>query len=313
MMTSLSMAQTHEEGDHSHNPYADPTVGPLIQPAADDFIGDPGSIGAEKAAGDKGLATFFEVTSNQKTGLLTPFYRFSSALAFKVRVPLIIDKTQTSWDGERSTSGLGDIAIDAEYSRPAGPGAEWRLQGSVKLPTGDHEKMVDLDGVEQVVPLGTGSMDILARGQYAKSGVNLDWVASALYRKNDSSETVNDYGTYTATSKITNGDQVVFSGFARRRANDSWWLHLGASMVKFSDGTFDVEYSAVHDDTSSDLLQSGTLFDLYPGVSYALGKLNPYLGARIPIGTSYDDEFANTKRDTAFIFQFTYNPTKMGG
>ncbi len=39
--------------------------------------------------------------------------------------------------------------------------------------------------------------------------------------------------------------------------------------------------------------------------------VTPYLGARIPVGTSYDNEFLAESRDTAFIFQLTYRPFKM--
>ena len=306
------VAQTHNEEDHSHNPYADPTVGPLVLPTAGEYLDGDTAVGGDKSAGDKGLATFVEVTSNQKTGLLTPYYRFSPALAFKARVPLILGKTQQSYDGERTARGLGDIAIDGEYTRAAGPGAEWRFQASVKLPTGDHEKMVDLNGVEQVVPLGTGSMDILARGLYAKTDVNYDWIASLIFRKNDSTENVVDYGTYQITTNNTNGNQVVLSSFARRRAKEQWWLHCGVSIVKFFDGASKTTYTDGTPDSGYDLLQSGTLIDIYPGVGYAMSRLSPFVGLRIPVKTSYDDTFASTDRDMAFILQFTYNPDKMG-
>ncbi len=313
-LTSVVIAQYDE--DHSHNPYEDPTVGPLILPTSGEFVGSDSDGTVEKAAGDKGLATFIEVTSKQKTGLLTPFYRFSPSLAMKARIPLIYQKT-LNFDDNYSTSGLGDVSIDGEYSRPAGPGAVWRFQASVKLPTGDNEKVVEYNGIENTIPLGTGSLDVLARGQYAMTTPEYDWVASVLFRKNDSSEIVRNWnpGTdtaYTQTSTTTNGNQFAMSGFARRRANEQWWLHLGVSVVKFFDGSTETTYTNEYDDFAGDLVQAGTLVDLYPGISYALSSWSPFLGVRIPVKTSYDDEFANTTRDMAFIFQFSYNPTKMG-
>lgn len=63
--------------------------------------------------------------------------------------------------------------------------------------------------------------------------------------------------------------------------------------------------------SSNDLLQKSTLLDLYPGVSYKFGPITPYLGARIPISTNYDDELQLEERDTVYIFQLTYRPFKM--
>ena len=313
-LTSVAFAQYDE--DHSHNPYADPTVGPLILPTSGDFVESGIDGSTEKAAGDKGLATFIEMTSRQKTGLLTPFYRFSPSLALKARIPMIFQKS-LGFNEDISTSGLGDVSLDGEYTRQAGAGAAWRFQATVKLPTGDDENTVEFENFDYDVPLGTGTMDILARGQYAKSTPDYDWVASVLFRKNDSSEVatlVTPYvgSTYTQTTTTTNGNQFAMSGFARRRANEKWWLHLGVSVVKFFDGSTETTYTNDYEDSENDLAQAGTLIDLYPGISYALSSWSPFLGVRIPVQTSYDDEFASTSRDMAFIFQFSYNPGKMG-
>ncbi len=57
--------------------------------------------------------------------------------------------------------------------------------------------------------------------------------------------------------------------------------------------------------------EKSTLLDLYPGVSYAVGAITPYLGARIPLSTSYDNELLKEERDTVYVFQLTYRPLAM--
>jgi len=313
LLAPATFAQEGEEG-HSHDPYLDPTVGPVVLPAVDDFVAadKAGVGGGADTAAKTGVSGYVEVGSDQKTGLLTPFYHVNPNLTLKARVPLIFNRTMYYFGAEPSASGLGDVSVDAQYERVAGPGAVWRVMASVKLPTGDEEKMVEEGGVEYNVPLGTGTTDILARGQYAKSTPDFGWVASLLFRKNSGLETINDFGTYTVTSTNTTGNQLVGAFFARKRLSPSWWGHLGLSVNKLGDGTLTNEYSNGAATDEFDLETAGTLVDLYPGVSYALGALQPFVGARIPVSTSYDNEFASTERDAAFIFQFSYNPDRMG-
>lgn len=308
-----AQAQEGEEG-HSHDPYQDPTLAPVVLPAADDFVAadKAGGLAGGDAAAKVGVSGYVEVSTDQKSGLLTPFYRLNPNLSLKARVPLIFDRTMHFFGTDASASGLGDVSVDAQYERAAGPGAVWRVMASVKLPTGDDENVEEVDGFEYGVPLGTGTTDILARGQYAKSTPELGWVAGLLFRKNGGLESVYDYGAFQATTTATSGNQIIGSFFARKRVSPQWWLHLGASVAMLGDGTSKTEYSDSTPTDEFDLETAGTLMDLYPGISYALGSLQPFLGARIPISTSYDNEFASTDRDAAFIFQFSYNPDRLG-
>ena len=313
MVASTAMAQ--EESHHSANIY-DTTVAPLIFPTVDDYATFDGAEapGADKVIGGAGISTYVDVSEEMKAGVLTPFYRYSPMLAFKAHVPIIWDRTLTYFDQEVSGGGLGDITLDAEYTKILGtPGTHLRFSGSVKLPTGDEEKTVEGDdGLEYGVPLGTGTTDFVLKGQYARSTREMGLVAGLLYRKNSPYESVQDWGGGDIqTTKTTSASQFIASAFARKRVGEKWWAHLGLTGVMLGDGKKETEYSDGTPTFDWGANMGGTLLDIYPGVSYALGKLNPYLGMRIPVATSYDNEFRDDERDISFVFQFSYRPESL--
>jgi hypothetical protein len=296
------------EGEGGGDPYLDPTMAPLIVPAADEFAPAPDAA-ADKSLTGAGVGGYFEVTGDQKAGLLTPSYRFSPAFVLKARVPLIFERTLQYWAEEASAGGLGDVVLDAEYARPlSAPGSVVRLQLSAKLPTGDEEKM---DGV-YAVPLGTGTLDLIGRAQYARSTPTHGLLASLLYRKNTPNETITDLGGGdTRTFEVTGADQIVATVFGRKLVGAKWWLNLGLGATLLGDGKSKTTWSDGTPGTESDLGMGGTLVDLYPGVGYALGSLSPFLGLRVPVVTDYDNEFADDERDVAVVFQFSWRPTRL--
>ncbi len=313
VVSGSALAQTagefSQDGDDDAQAF-DITVAPLIIPTADDFAA-PQDQGTAAAAGQMGISAYVDVTSDISSGVLTPFYRVSRALAFKAHVPLIFNSTRHYFGFDAEASGIGDITLDAEYTKRMKRG-ELRFQGSVKLPTGDETKTdTDEFDTEWPVPLGTGGTDLLVRGQYAWSSVNTGIIASALYRLNSSNEIVTDFGLSTLTSDVTNGNLGVASLFARRRMGGKWWLNLGASTMITGEGTVETSWSDGTPGGEVSLDQGGTLVDLFPGISYDLGVIKPFVGARVPVVTSYDNEFRDDNRDTAFILQISYRPSSL--
>jgi hypothetical protein len=311
--TAVAQEEFHED---AHDPLADPVVAPMIVPTIDDFAPAPSGTnvaGEPVAPATVGLNSYIEVGSNMKAGLLTPFYRFSPQFALKARVPLIFERKMNFFGSEATASGLGDVSLDAEYTKAlSSPGTLFRLQLTAKLPTGDDEKMAEDEfGNEYNIPLGTGTLDYIARAQYAKSAPASGWLASLVYRKNSGNESTFDNGSNVVTTTVTAADQVSAAFFGRKLVSGKWWLHLGAAATMIGDGTSKTENSDGTPGSEFDILSKGTLLDLYPGVSYALGAFQPFLGVRLPVVTSYDNEFANDERDLAVIFQFSYSPTKL--
>lgn len=306
------------EDEHSHDVYLDPTVAPLVVPTVEDFTSELSETdSADKSIlANSGVSSYFEVGSTQKIGLLTPYYRYSKALAFKVRLPLIWNRTLDYGTEERSASGLGDITLESEYSRFM---HAWngllRMQLSLKLPTGNDEPD-EVDNFYEPA-LGTGTLDVIARGIFSRATPTYGYVASLLYRQNSSSEEsyTNDYGAgpITDTYTYTQASQIVASAFYRYLLQPRVWLHVGASVLLLGDGEEKYTSTGPTPPSTTSLNQGGTLIDIYPGISYQMGPINPFIGVRIPVSTSYDNEFAGTDRDMAFIVQFTYQPDKIGG
>lgn len=319
VVVTFSSSQVLAQYDNEEaNHLEDYSSTPLIQPTIEDFAPAPEPMvdanGNPVAEGPIGVTGYFEVSEQQKVFNITPGYRFTPKFQLKARFPIILERTRTYWDGEESASGLGDIGLDGEFTHQFNsPSKLLRFQGTVKFPTGDNEKIVGDDDVR--IPLGTGSLDMMLRGQYTQSDTKYGILASAMFRINATGETVyetvyGDGSTSLETINKSNGNEFVASVFGRYVVGNGIWLNLGASLMMTGNGDSDLQFGD-SDPTNSELIQKSTLLDIYPGVSYQFGPVTPYLGARIPVGTSYDNEFLKESRDTAFIFQLTYRPFKM--
>lgn len=313
-LAATASAQTYEQGEQPH-PQHDPAVAPLVMSFADDFA--PPADDRPTAAGPS-VGAYVEVSDQERMALLSPAYSFTPSLRATVRIPWITERKRVYFDHEATASGLGDISVDVEYTRDLAPGRQLRLLGSVKLPTGDQDKQDD----GYAVPLGTGSTDFLGRVNYSQSTYRTGLVLSAMYRVNGEGETVEEWvyddpsWNFTTTTRTTLGDQLVLSAFGRYRLADRWWLNLGVSMLKVGDGH--EEWVSEYADGSGpfdgeyDLEQKGTLIDLFPGIAVEVGPLTPYLGVRVPVSTSWDNEFLIDDRDTAVVFQVSYRPERLG-
>ncbi len=320
LMTALgTVALAQNDEDHQVEDYSST---PLVQPTIEDFAPIPESDiredGKPVAEAPMGINGYFEVSEQQKVFSLTPSYRFSEKFALKARFPYIIERKRNYFGGEASASGLGDIGLDGEYThRFNSPSKLLRLQATVKLPTGNNENIEGDDEVK--VPLGTGSVDLMLRAQFTRSTKKSGFLAAALFRKNTSGESVFqstwwDGTVQTQTITTTNGNEFVASAFGRYVVGSGIWLNLGASLMMTGNGEMESHTTDTGGgdwSNSDELFQKSTLLDLFPGVSYKFGPITPYLGARIPLSTSYDNDFLLEERDTVFIFQLTYRPLAM--
>jgi hypothetical protein len=321
-LVALLVTAAQAQEPHYHEGDAalafDPAVAPQIVPTVDDFLPPPATDPSKDAgASPLALGAFVDVSSDLTMFNFAPWYTFAERFRLKVHVPWIFQRKLEYMDFmtgdpvDATASGLGDITVDAGYThRFASPGQVLRVQASVKLPTGDDEAR---DG-DYAVPLGTGSTDFMGRVQYAFTGERSGLVATALYRRNTEAESISQGFGMTTITQTTNGDQFAAAAFGRRQAGDRIWLHLGASLMLTGDGEVEEEFrydDADPDFSSYSLGQKSTLVDLFPGVSYSLGKITPYLGVRIPVVTSYDLDGVDESRDLAVNLQVSYRPERL--
>lgn len=314
---------------HYHNDLDDSIITtPLIVPTVEDFT--PPVVDQVDAQGNVlevvpvGVGGYFELSEHNKIFNITPRYRFNESWKVKLRLPWIAQRKVERMGEDVTTSGIGDISIDGVYTHVFDqPGRTLRLTGSVKLPTGDAENVeeFDINGISNTanMPLGTGSVDFTLRGQYSLSRPTSGLVGSFMVRKNTEGERqyTQDFNgnITTTTTKTTAGTQFSAALFGRKLVSPKIWLNLGASIMFTGDGDQD------HLETYSDgtnpwsyeakVPSKSTLIDLYPGISYDMGIVTPFVGVRIPISTSYDADNMDEDRDTVFLFQISYNPLKM--
>ncbi len=270
-------SQVMAQESHEDPIVEDYTTTPLVQPTFEDFAPLPveqvSPDGKALEPAPMGVNGYFEVSDKQKVFSLTPRYSFNNKWTIKARLPWIIEQTRTYWNGDVSTSGIGDIALEGEYTHQFKSASQlMRLQASVKMPTGNAEKEVEDNGQMVKVPLGSGSWDILLRGLYTRSTTKYGLLASAMFRKNGSGETVYQTETLpgmydTDTITTTMGSQFVASVFGRHVVGKGIWLNLGASLMMTGNGDQKMvtEYAGGGDnwEIEGDLNYKSTLFDRY--------------------------------------------------
>lgn len=303
----------------------DPSFRAVMVPSGDELTPDPTAEDlpaderVEKAGtgfAGPGVESYFEVAQHQKCWILGPYYQASERLRFKARLPLIFARTLTYYDAEPSASGLGDLNLQINYGWPARRDA-MRLQArlDVIIPTGDSDH---LEG-DHLVPLGTGAWGFSFGGQVQRKFARAGWLASAAVRKNTPhAVTVQhiqaDTVLATTANDITNAASLAVSAFGWRSLTNRLAAHLGASLLVVGDGkTAWSQRDAAGVVTGGEYGngQGMVILDLYPGLTYRLGRLDPFLGVRVPIVSSYDAERDREDRDLAVILQFSYNPGRM--
>jgi hypothetical protein len=296
-----------------------PPVGELMPPSADvpgeEGLDATGESAVETGRPGIGVESLFEVSSHQKSFVLGPYYRFGKRVWLKARLPIIFERTMTYFDAKPSASGLGDLSLQVDYAWPMHANTHLRTRLDVAVPTGDSEKT---DG-QYLVPLGTGAWGFSLGGQYSRQTSRSGYLANLAVRMNTANSVTVQYVNASAvlatiTNDITNAPSLALSLFGWRSLTPKLAVHVGASMLAVGDGeTKFSRQDAAGPATAGSYGngQSMVVLDLYPGVTYKLGPLNPFLGVRVPVVSSYDVERDREDRDLAVILQFTYQPGRM--
>lgn len=293
----------------------DPTITPTTVPSTNDFQTNcNGHLRGEGFMSNFGVNTSFEVSSKHKNWVVAPFYNVTSNLCVEVRLPYILRRTMEYYDHNATAGGIGDVSFDAGYTWPfADSGNVFHTRLYVKLPTGDSEAE---DG-GYLVPLGTGSLDLLISSRFVKDTYSYSLLGNVLFRKNGvSKKTVQVVDSsdpshvVTTDYDITNGDMLCFSTFGRLLMSPRWevWLGAGAMIVRSGETKFttiDPQVGTPEEGRFSNE-QGMTLLDLYPGFTYSLGVVRPYFGLKIPVVSSYEGEEERESRDLVFILQLSY-------
>lgn len=302
----------HDQADAT---IGDPGMGLLVQPEIDEFGSEDEETADTGGPAQVSVSAYTEVSSKMSVISIAPTYKFGDKASARLRVPWVLSRTVVYQSYEASASGFGDISLEGNlFHRFTFHNAKHRIKatGVLKLPTGDNEKFDENEGqfgliTRYPVPLGSGSVDLTARVQYTADAKETGLLATMLYRLNTSSEIIRETSFSTQTIKQTDGNQFMSGLFARRQVGDKVWAHFGATLILTGVGEY--EDSAVQG--TSSLEQGSTLIDVYPGVSYELGLVTPYLGIRLPVVSNFYTNSEVESRDFAVVLQVSYNPGRL--
>ena len=133
------------------------------------------------------LAPEMEFSSGRQTVKIPFAYPFGN-LTVAANLPLQ-RITVTSNDKSKSAIGLGDAAVSGAYKSYLPEGFNgWSLDYAgdltIKLPTGDKDKTVKIDGIAYSTAMGSGSWDFTAAGNALLTKADREIMADVKYRLN---------------------------------------------------------------------------------------------------------------------------------
>ncbi|MCF7793291.1 MAG: transporter [Candidatus Cloacimonetes bacterium] len=184
--------------------------------------------------------------------------------------------TATSGDKSKSAIGIGDISVGGAYRSYLPEGFNgWNMDYSadisVKLPTGDKDKTVEISNVDYGTPMGSGSLDFTAAGNVILSTDNREILADVKYRLNGEDE-----------DEVKNGNMLSMKGrYGFLKFEPKFDGYLGFLVVVSGDAKAG----------SSDVESSMFLMDFVPELHYLTGMGMFKVGFSMPLITSAESKF----------------------
>lgn len=156
---------------------------------------------------------------------------------FKINssIPFFYDRSIEYSHGTVSTMGFGDMQLGLSYNIAAN-NHTFEPTLNAKLPTGNSSKLVE----GYLVPLGTGSFDMITGGVYSYRRDNLSISSNLSYRfSGNSTKTViinHEEGKETIDYTISNGNTLLANATLNYNVTSDIVIRAGLSNVANSDG-----------------------------------------------------------------------------
>lgn len=258
MILSISMIFAQYEWEGRDNVLAEPSISyDLNRPIETTTLTSPE------------LAPEMEFSSGRQS-IKIPFAMPWGNFVFSANLPLQ-RITITSGEKSKSAIGLGDAAVATTYRSYLPNGFNgWNMDYaadiSVKLPTGDREKSVKIDGVEYGTPMGTGSIDFTATGNVVLSTDTKELLADVKFRLNTENK-----------DEVRNGNLLTMKGrYGFLDFEPKFDGYLGLLAIIMGDGK----------SGDNDIESSMFLLDLVPELHYltSLGMFK--IGFSMPLMTN---------------------------
>ncbi len=250
-----------------------------------------------------------EISGPNKSITLPLSYTWKK-LNFGASIPYIIKRKMRYSQESVETSGVGDISANVAYS---GGGGTFNYSAGIfaKFPTGDDEKMVD----GYLVPLGTGSLDIVFNLSMMKTFDKFSVAGSGIYRMNGASQKLTEV-FYLADSietidyNITNGNMISITGRFDYFLNSKVTVGSACAFTTVAEGETDSDHSFSWDESGYSVSgisnkQDMTLLDVVPMISYRVFSANLTLMAKIPLMTERNEANREGDRDMTILFKLS--------
>lgn len=233
------------------------------------------------------LAPEMEFSSGRQSVKIPFAYPFGNFVA-SANLPLQ-RITATSGDKSKSAIGIGDISVGGAYRSYLPNGfngwdMDYSADISVKLPTGDKDKTVEISNVDFATPMGTGSLDLTAAGNVVLSTDNRELLADVKYRLNGEDEDENKVGNMLS----------IKGRYGFLRFEPKFDGYLGLLVVISGDGKAG----------SSDVESSMFLMDFVPELHYLTNLGMFRVGFSMPLITNAESKFT---REYSVRFGFSKN------
>jgi len=237
-----------------------------------------------------------------------PFGYTWKKLSASCTLPIYLRRGMNYAHGTETTSGMGDLTFKLSYKSKRDT-FNYDVNFCVKLPTGDANKQVN----GYLVPLGTGSTDIIGHVNlsYSKNksliycslmyrlNGSIDRIAQITYPDNGEVETINYNIKYGNTFIFSAKYYYNFWNYASLVAGLSTSTNGKGSMDRtqsYSSGLPDLTY------TGLDAGQSFIMADFNPAIVIHYSWLGLNLGCKIPLYTRAGVENTNISRKVMYSF-----------
>jgi len=229
------------------------------------------------------------------------------SFSISAAIPYLIKREMTYISGKKSANGLGDALINGSW-RYGKARIMNEFQLGIKLPTGDENKVVD----GFLVPLGTGSTDIVFANKFDYFGQRYKLQSQISYRLNNNVKRIAEISLPNGSSEIVEydismGDTFIWQNSISYELPRQINLIGNLALIANARGSMDRTYpdSPAKDQTGISANQDFTFLDFSPGVSVKVYKVYLIFSVKTPLYTSRNSINSEEDRSIQYLFRLS--------
>lgn len=260
--------------------------------------------------GNVGMSVEMQISAKNIYLRLPLSYSWNN-LSLNLSIPYCFKKDMNYSVGTKTARGFGDVVMRGSYRcNHRRLSNEFGL--SLKLPTGDENKVVD----GHLVPLGTGTTDIIFSNNTSYLFSKFLVQSNISYRINNSYIRVGEIehqdskGKETITYDINNGNTFVFNTSLSYQLFRRIYLIGGISAITNGEGSLDRKHSFegsgnTIEERNLSANQDFTYLDLHPAICYNIFNTDLVLSVKIPLITERNQSNSEDERKPELMFRLS--------